>query len=147
MLVNRRKVKIEWGDCDPAGIVFYPRYFAMFDASTHALFEAAGWTKAAMIREFEIVGCPMVDTRARFLIPSSFGDEVVFETRVARFGKSSFDIEHKAFKPFADGERLAIEAWETRVWTARDPADPARLKSRPIPVAFVERLTSPRGTA
>ena len=35
MLVNRRIVRIEWGDCDPAGIVFYPRYFAMFDASTH----------------------------------------------------------------------------------------------------------------
>ena len=45
MLVNRRRVRIEWGDCDPAGIVFYPRYFAMFDASTHALFEAAGWSE------------------------------------------------------------------------------------------------------
>ena len=42
MLVNRRTVRIEWGDCDPAGIVFYPRYFAMFDASTSYLFEAAG---------------------------------------------------------------------------------------------------------
>lgn len=30
MYVNRRRVTIEWGDCDPAGIVFYPRYFAMF---------------------------------------------------------------------------------------------------------------------
>ena len=43
MFSNRRKVHIEWGDCDAAGIVFYPRYFAMFDASTHHLFEAAGW--------------------------------------------------------------------------------------------------------
>ena len=42
MLVNRRTVRIEWGDCDPAGIVFYPRYFAMFDASTSFLFEAVG---------------------------------------------------------------------------------------------------------
>ncbi len=41
-LVNRRAVTIEWGDCDPAGIVFYPRYFAMFDASTAALFAVAG---------------------------------------------------------------------------------------------------------
>ena len=30
-----------WGDCDPAGIVFYPRYFAMFDHSTVLLIEAA----------------------------------------------------------------------------------------------------------
>ena len=56
MFVNRRTVKIEWGDCDPAGIVFYPRYFAFFDASTHALFEAAGLPKPRMIREFDIVG-------------------------------------------------------------------------------------------
>ena len=43
MFVNRRTVRIEWGDCDPAGIVYYPRYFQMFDASTQYLFEAAGW--------------------------------------------------------------------------------------------------------
>ena len=32
-------VRIEWGDCDPAGIIFYPRYFEFFDAWTAALFE------------------------------------------------------------------------------------------------------------
>lgn len=32
MLINRRTIRIEWGDCDPAGIVFYPRYFEWFDA-------------------------------------------------------------------------------------------------------------------
>ena len=41
MLTNRRTVRIEWGDCDPAGIVFYPRYFAMFDHSTVLLIERA----------------------------------------------------------------------------------------------------------
>ena len=41
MLVNHRNVTIQWGDCDPAGIVFYPRYFEMFDASTAALFARA----------------------------------------------------------------------------------------------------------
>ena len=74
MLVNRRTVRIEWADCDPAGIVYFPRYFAMFDTSTHHLFEAAGWKKADLIREFSIIGYPMVDTRAKFLLPSSFGD-------------------------------------------------------------------------
>ena len=139
MFVNRRTVRIEWGDCDPAGIVFYPRYFAFFDASTHALFAAAGFPKPEMIRDYDIVGTPMVDTRARFLIPSAFGDEIVIETRIAEFRRSSFDIEHKVFKPFPDGEKLAIEAWETRVWTGRDPADPSKLKSRPIPEEIVAR--------
>ncbi len=43
MLVNRRTIRIEWGDCDPAGIVFYPRYFEWFDACSTGLFEAAGF--------------------------------------------------------------------------------------------------------
>ena len=48
MLINIRQVEIEWGDCDAAGIVFYPRYFAMFDASTAYLFEkATGMKKIA----------------------------------------------------------------------------------------------------
>ncbi len=41
MFVNRRDVQIQWGDCDPANIVYYPRYFAMFDDSTSVLFEKA----------------------------------------------------------------------------------------------------------
>jgi 4-hydroxybenzoyl-CoA thioesterase len=141
MFVNRRNVKIEWGDCDPAGIVFYPRYFAFFDASTHALFAAAGFPKPQMIRAYDIVGTPMVDTRARFLIPSAFGDEIVIETRISEFRRSSFDIEHKVYKAYPDGEKLAIEAWETRVWTGRDPADPKKLKSQPIPEEIVAALS------
>ena len=49
MLVNRRTVRIEWANCDAAGIVFYPNYFAIFDSSTHRLFEAAGWKKRDLI--------------------------------------------------------------------------------------------------
>ena len=45
-LSNTRTVRIEWGDCDPAGIIFYPRYFEIFDGSTALLFEAKlGFTK------------------------------------------------------------------------------------------------------
>jgi 4-hydroxybenzoyl-CoA thioesterase len=38
MFVNRRDVQIQWGDCDPANIVYYPRYFEMFDDSTSVMF-------------------------------------------------------------------------------------------------------------
>ena len=63
MLTNVRTVRIEWGDCDPAGIVFYPRFFAMFDASTTALFERAlGMTKYKFIEHYGIVGYPMVES-------------------------------------------------------------------------------------
>ena len=83
----------------------------------------------------------MVDTRAKFTLPSTFGDDIIIETRVAAFRNSSFDIEHRLFKPAEGGERLAIEAWETRVWVGRHPDDPSRLKSRPIPRLVVARLS------
>jgi len=134
-LVHRRALTIEWGDCDPAGIVFYPRYFAMFDASTAALFAAAlGMPKIAWTKRFGILGIPMVDTRASFSIPSAYGDEVVIESRVTAFRRSSFDIHHRLLK--ADGA-VGVEGFETRVWTARDPADPARIRATPIPAEVV----------
>ncbi len=139
MLVNRRSLVIEWGDCDPAGIVFYPRYFAFFDTSTWALLtRAVGRSKAELLRFYDIIGCPMVDTCARFLRPSTYGDEVTIETSVSELRNSSFSVHHRLLKA---GE-LAVEGFETRVWTGRDPHDSSRLRSRPIPAEVVAALTT-----
>ena len=138
MLVNRRDVEIEWGDCDAAGIVFYPRYFAMFDASTAYLLEAAlGMKKIAWTKKFGIVGIPMVDTGAKFIVPSRYGDVITIETTATAIRRSSFDIAHRALK---DG-KLAIEAHETRVWTGRDPDDPSRIKAVAMPAEVVAALS------
>lgn len=138
MLVFRRQVEIEWGDCDAAGIVFYPRYFAMFDASSAYLFEAAlGMKQVAWAKKHGVVGIPMVDTGAKFIIPSRYGDVLTIETQATAIRRSSFDIAHRAFK----GEALAVEARETRVWVARDPEDPDRIKGVPIPPEVVAALT------
>ena len=139
MLIHRRTVTIEWGDCDSAGIVFYPRYFAMFDWSTAMLFaHALGMRKPDIIRHYGIVGIPMVDTRAKFLLPSSYGDEVVIESRIEKFGHASFNFYHRLLK----SEALAAECWETRVWAARHPDDPARIKAVPIPPEVIEKFQS-----
>ncbi len=135
--VNRREVLVEWGDCDPAGIVFYPRYFAMFDASTAALFAAAlGYNKFEMLSRFGIIGIPMVDTGAKFLAPSRFGDVIMIESHIASFRRTSFNVQHRVLR----GETAAIEAHETRVWAGRDPEDPARIKGLAIPAEVKEAL-------
>ncbi|MEA3023606.1 MAG: 4-hydroxybenzoyl-CoA thioesterase [Alphaproteobacteria bacterium] len=139
MLTNRRDVRIVWGDCDPAGIVFYPRYFEMFDTSTTALFERAlGMTKFQFVKAYNSVGYPMVDTRARFLLPTRYGDDVVIETTVTEIRRSSFDIRHRLMK---DGE-LAVEGFETRVWVERDPADLDKIKAKPLPPDMVATLSA-----
>lgn len=130
MLSHSRQLEIEFGDCDPAGIVYFPNYFRMFDASTAYLFEAAlKMKKIAWIARFGIVGIPVVETGAAFSKPSRFGDVVTIASTIASFKRSSFEVTHQLFNA---GE-LAIEGRETRVWVATDPADPARLKSQRVP--------------
>ena len=137
MLTHISTIRVEWGDCDPAGIVFYPRYFEMFERCIHALFEeATGMTKYRMLQAYDFVGFPVVQARAQFLSPAKFGDDVVAETTVSEFRRSSFDVHHKV----KNGDRPAVEGFETRVWVARDPADPARLKAKPIPPEVIERF-------
>lgn len=139
MLVNRKELHIEWGDCDPAGIVYYPRYFEFFDGCTNSLFEKAGLPKHEMIEKYKILGIPMVETSARFFVPSAFGDNVVVESRVSHWGKSSFSVEHKLFK----GEVLAVEGSEKRVWTVRAAGDAKRIHSQPIPRDVIDRFGAP----
>jgi 4-hydroxybenzoyl-CoA thioesterase len=129
MFSNRHTVRIEWGDCDPAGIVYFPRYVEYFDACTARMFEAAGYPKQAMLKRFEMAGFPMVDLHMRYLIPSRFGDDVVVESTVKEWKRSSFIIQHQLFR----GSDLAVEGFETRVWTVYDASSPGGLKSQAIP--------------
>lgn len=137
MFVNRRDVQIQWGDCDPANIVYYPRYFAMFDDSTSTLFEVAGFSKQDLVKKYGLVGIPMVDTRAKFYIPSTYGDWITIETKVESIKRSSFEVKHSVFK----GEALAIEGFEARVLVGRDPVNPDKLKSAPFPAEMVAKFT------
>jgi 4-hydroxybenzoyl-CoA thioesterase len=137
MLTNTQTILIGWGDCDPAGIVFYPRYFAWFDAATAALFAAAGLPIQKLFPELKIAGMPMVDTRARFLEPLRFGEEARIESQIAEFRRSSFDVRHRLFR----GDTLAVEGFETRVWTVWDPENPERLKSQAIPAEVITLFT------
>ena len=137
MFSNTRTWTVEWGDCDPAGIVFYPRFFAAFDTSTSRLIEAAtGLRKAEIIRSNGIIGWPMVDTGARFMVPASFGDEVEIDTRVTHVGRSSFALEHSLSR---DG-RLCIEATEVRVWAAHRSDGKPGIEGVPLPVELAARL-------
>jgi 4-hydroxybenzoyl-CoA thioesterase len=136
-MIYTRNARIEWGDCDPAGIVFYPRYFAMFDSCTTALFsQALGMNKFQFTRHYNF-GYPLVDARARFLHPVKYGDDVVIETKIAAFRRSSFDVDHKIT---LDGE-LAVEGTETRVMVELNPDDPDKMRSKPIPQEVVAKLS------
>lgn len=136
MLINKRNIQIEWGDCDPLGIVYFPRYFEFFDACTNALFERAGLRKQEMLEKYKIGGIPLVEARARFLAPSSFGDAVVVESNITEWGKSSFSVHHRLFR----GDELAVEGFEKRVWVIRAPGEKNQIQSQVIPREIIEKF-------
>jgi 4-hydroxybenzoyl-CoA thioesterase len=139
-VVSRRQFTIEWGHCDPAGIVFNSRFFEFFDWGTWILFEAAlGVRPPDLGDRFGIVGIPLVDAGARFIAPARFGDVVEMTSQVSEFRRSSFDVEHR----LSVRGTVAVEGRETRVWAARDPADPDKIRAQPIPPEVTARFAAP----
>ena len=127
---------IEFGDCDPAQIVFYPNFFKWIDSASRHFFAAAGvppW------RELEaahgIIGTPLVGASARFLAPASYGDTIDVETRVAEWRGKSFVMHHTIRR----GDVVLVEGEEIRVFARRHPDDPKRIQAVAAP-AEVRRL-------
>jgi 4-hydroxybenzoyl-CoA thioesterase len=136
-LTVTRTERIHWGDCDPAGIIYYPNYFEIFDRCTTLMLEQAiGMTKRQYLLAYDFTGHPCVETRGRFLRPTRFGDDVVVESTIVSIGSSSFKVQHRLSK---DGE-LVVEGSETRVWVRRQSAETMSIKAHPIPDDVVARL-------
>jgi 4-hydroxybenzoyl-CoA thioesterase len=117
---------VEWGDCDPAQIVFYPNFFRWMDAASLRFFRAAGvppW------REFEeqsgIIGTPLVDASARFLRPAAYGDILDIDTTIDEWRGKSFVMSHIIRR----GADVLVEGREVRVFARRHPEDPARIQA------------------
>jgi 4-hydroxybenzoyl-CoA thioesterase len=136
-VIHRRQFTIEWGDCDPAGIVFNSNFFVFFDSSTWDMFEKVlGVNRADIGKAHDMVGFPLVDVRGRFLKPVKFGQLVETQSEVSEFRRSSFDVQHRLMV----GNDLAAEGTETRVWAGVDPENPEKIKAKPIPQAVIDRF-------
>ena len=136
--ILRRQLAVEWGQCDPAGIVFNSRFFEMFDASSWLLFEAALGVKMKRINDTFGIILPLVDARANFIKPAKFGDDIEIATRVSEFRRSSFDVEHK----ITIGGELAVEGSETRVWAARAKDNPEKISASAIPAEVIAKFSA-----
>ena len=137
MFTRTTQVEIQFGDCDPAGIVYYPNYFRFFDNATAGLLSAAfAMHKRNWLEHYGIAGIPMVDTGARFIKPSRFGDVVDIRSEITELGRSSFSVKHTVLR---DGE-VAIEAHEKRVWVVRD--EQGGIRSAALPEDVRQKLSA-----
>jgi 4-hydroxybenzoyl-CoA thioesterase len=136
MVSHALTVKVRWSEADPAGIVFYPRFFEWFDLGTEALFESLGLRWTEMFPAERIVGVPIVESGARFASPVRYGDEVRIETTVSEVREKTFRVEHEV----AVGSRRCAAGFEVRAWVARPEIPGGALAARPIPPRVATRL-------
>lgn len=98
-------VTVRFGDCDPAGIVFYPRYFEMFN---NLVEDWCAQALGASFRELHLergLGLPTVHVETSFVAPSELGELLRAELRVLKIGGASVTLQ----------VRLAGPAGEDRV--------------------------------
>jgi 4-hydroxybenzoyl-CoA thioesterase len=127
---------VRWSEADPAGIVFYPRFFEWFDLGTEALFEALGMPWRELFPAEGIVGVPIVETGARFASPVRYGDLVRIETTVSRVHDKTFRVEHE----ISVGDRRCATGFEVRAWVTRPESPGGALAAKPIPADVAARL-------
>ena len=134
-IVHRFPCQVHWGDCDPAGIIFYPTYFRWIDAASWALFESVGFGPRWM-RESHMA-MPLVSAECQFLAPAVHGDRCEVRSRIARFGAKSFVVEHDIVR--SDEAPLA-KAKETRVWGRYENGPGTPMKGQTITDEVKERF-------
>ena len=86
------KQKIMFRHCDPARIVFYPRYFELLNTVVEEWFETGIGVPFAEMHIKREEGVPTLKTEALFLAPSRLGDVLDFTLEVARIGRSSAEL-------------------------------------------------------
>lgn len=136
MTAFHKTVTIRFQHCDPAGIVFYPRYYEMLNAVVEDWFdEALGLSFRRMHLE-QGVGVPAVTIDTRFLRPSRLGDRVTFTLTVRELGRSSIHLDQVAA---CDGE-VRMTAALKLAYTTIGPA--GVIRSAPIPDDLRERMAA-----
>jgi len=130
------KVEVRFGDCDPAGIVFFPRYHRWMDAASLHYFMSLGvppWHELERIDG--IIGTPMLEHHTRFLKSATYGETLEIRTEVEEWRPKVFVQKHTIHR----GDDLICESRETRAFCVRDPADRKRIHAVPIPEDILAR--------
>lgn len=93
MLFSTR-IKVRFGDCDPAGLVYYPVIFHYCHIAMEEFFAERCGIPYHKLMADERIGFPTVNTQAEFFVPLVYGDEAEIEVSVTRLGKSSATFEY-----------------------------------------------------
>lgn len=113
-----RDIQIEFNHCDPAGIVFFPRYHEMLNSVVENFFADELGRSFARISLEDRCGVPTVRLLTEFRQPSHLGEVLRFTLRVAGVGRSSADFLIAA--QGRDDGILRLVARQRIVWIGQD---------------------------
>ena len=126
--------RVEFGDCDPARIVWFPNFFRWIDAASRHFFIQCGvppWHETE--KTSGLIGTPLVDTHAKFVKTASYGDTLQIHTSVAEWRDKSYVQRYQIKRENADGSvDLIMECDEVRIFAAHRE-DGKGIKAIPIP--------------
>ena len=135
---NEIQFRVQWGDTDAAGIVFYPNFLKWFDWGTWNLLAAAGLTLDVIESDYQLIGFPIVEAQSRFHSPVRFWDEVHLTSRVDEWGRKSFRVAHTLRRNGA----VSAEGTETRVCARADAGTEAGIRAVSVPPEIRRRLAT-----
>ncbi|SPA03050.1 Thioesterase superfamily protein [Cupriavidus taiwanensis] len=113
----RRQHKIHFSECDPAGIVFYPQYFVMFNDLIESWIDTLTPDGYHGVIGARRLGMPTVHLEVDFKAISRFGEKVWLELEVVRIGGKSITLAWRCSG--ADGG-VRLAAKQTIVMTSLD---------------------------
>ena len=131
-----QRIRVEWSNCGPAGIIFNPHYYIWMDQGTHHLIETCGFPFAEAVRTTNFRGCPLVTSSGEFLAPALYADVITLTTQVERFGNKSFTMAHE----FSRGDTVLARGKEVRVWAVSREDNPELMTGIPMPEDLKARL-------
>ena len=123
-------IEVLFGDCDPAGIVFFPNFSKWMDASSLNFFMQCGvppWRELVNTRG--IIGTPLLEIHTRFLKPATYGQTLQVHTSVIEWSTKVFTHKHVIQR----GADILCEGTEKRAFCIRHPEDPDRIKAIEVP--------------
>ena len=103
-------ISVEFGDCDPAGIVFYPRYFSWFDACFQRWLRNKGVDQAALQKAFNAVGTGLVNGDASFRSPLRPGQQLTVLILKVDWSERTLRVSYQG----KCGDRIIVEGEELR---------------------------------
>jgi 4-hydroxybenzoyl-CoA thioesterase len=127
-------VTVQFGDCDPAGIVFFPNFSRWMDAASLSFFMQCGlppWRE--LVKTRGIVGTPLLEINTKFVKTVTYGETIVIATHVEEWRAKVFVQMHRVTRAGVGGEDLICEGREVRAFTRRDADNPDRLRAMPVP--------------